>query len=292
MLVSNNFGISKIKCLGQNMKKKIVKIIKVITVISVVAGAIAFIFERIDEIKAKKRKVKKMSELRHKGFYERFIKRPLDATLAMGGIIVLSPLYLIIALLVRKNLGSPVIFTQPRPGKDEEVFNLYKFRSMTDEKDADGKLLPDSERLPKFGRILRSTSLDELPELFNILKGEMALIGPRPQLVKDMVFMDDEQRKRHSVRAGLTGLAQVSGRNAITWEKKLKIDIEYVKNLSLKNDFNIFLKTIKGVLCQEDISEEGIDTATDYGDYLLNTNQITEDCYRQGQMEAEVLLNE
>ncbi len=212
---------------------------------------------------------------KHKnGIYERYIKRCLDFVLALGAIIVLSPVILITALLVRKKLGSPVIFSQIRPGKDGKLFRMYKFRSMTNEKDAEGKLLPDEIRLTSFGKKLRETSLDELPELFNILKGDMSIVGPRPQLVRDMVFMTPEQNRRHEVRQGLTGLAQVRGRNGIAWEEKLAYDIEYVDDISFVNDVKIVLETVKAVLKKEGISTEGMATAEDFGDYLLRTEQI------------------
>ncbi|MDO5121988.1 MAG: sugar transferase, partial [Erysipelotrichaceae bacterium] len=157
--------------------------------------------------------------------YDRVIKRILDIIISLAVILVLSPVYLITALLVRVKLGSPVLFSQLRPGYHEKIFRMYKFRSMTDERDENGKLLPDEVRLTPFGAKLRSTSLDELPEMFNILKGDMSIVGPRPQLVRDIVFMTDEQRRRADVRPGLTGLAQISGRNAISWEKKLAYDL-------------------------------------------------------------------
>ena len=157
--------------------------------------------------------------------YRYFFKRFFDFVLSLIAIIILSPVYIIVAILVRVKLGSPVIFTQERPGKDEKIFKMYKFRSMTSETDEEGNLLPDEVRLTSFGKKLRSTSLDELPELFNILKGDMSIVGPRPQLVKDMIFMTEEQRKRHTVRQGLTGLAQVNGRNAISWEDKINYDL-------------------------------------------------------------------
>ena len=165
--------------------------------------------------------------------------------------------------------------------KDEKIFTLYKFRTMTDEKDKQGNLLPDSQRLTKFGKFLRSTSLDELPELVNIVKGDMSIVGPRPLLVRDMIFMNEEQRKRHSVRQGLTGLAQVNGRNNITWEKKLDYDLEYIQNITFIVDFKIILETILKVFRKEDINTDGMDTAEDLCDYLLRTKQITEEEYRK-----------
>ena len=192
------------------------------------------------------------------GLYERFIKRPLDIIISLLVIILFFWLYLILAVLVRIKLGSPVIFKQDRPGKDERIFKLYKFRTMTDARDADGNLLPDSERLTRFGKALRATSLDELPEMFNILKGDMSLIGPRPLLVKYLPLYNDEQRHRHDVRPGLTGLAQVNGRNAITWEKRFEYDVEYVENISFSMDVKIIFQTIKAVF-----KKEGINSATD-----------------------------
>ena len=176
-----------------------------------------------------------------KGIYENYIKRILDIILSLVALICLSPILLIVAILVRVKLGSPVLFKQKRPGKDEKIFTLYKFRTMTDERDKSGNLLPDSQRLTKFGKFLRSTSLDELPELINIIKGDMSIVGPRPQLVRDMLFMTDEQRKRHSVRQGLTGLAQVNGRNNITWEDKLNYDLEYIQNITFIGDLKIII---------------------------------------------------
>ena len=180
--------------------------------------------------------------------YRKYIKRLLDIIMAAAGIIVLSPVMLVTAFLVRVKLGSPVIFKQKRPGKNERIFEMYKFRSMTDERDQDGNLLPDEVRLTEFGKKLRATSLDELPELFNILKGDMSVVGPRPQLVRDMVFMTAKQRKRHEVLPGLTGLAQVNGRNKISWEEKLSWDLKYVNHISLRTDLSIVVKTIIKVL--------------------------------------------
>ena len=197
----------------------------------------------------------------------------------------------IVAILVRVKLGSPVLFKQPRPGKDEKIFNLYKFRTMTDERDAEGNLLPDDVRLTKFGKALRATSLDELPEVFNIIKGEMAIIGPRPQLVRDMVFMTPEQRRRHIVRPGLSGLAQVNGRNAIAWDDKLAYDLKYIERVTFMGDFAIFFKTIaKALVKQEGITEDGMATAADYGDYLLAEGRVTPAKYDALQLEAKHLL--
>ena len=170
------------------------------------------------------------------GVYARYIKRILDVLLSGCALVVLTPVLLIVAVLVRTKLGSPVIFCQERPGKDEKIFKMYKFRSMTDARGENGELLPDEVRLTKFGRALRSTSLDELPELWNIFKGDMSIVGPRPQLVRDMVFMTPEQRLRHTVMPGLTGLAQVSGRNAISWEDKLATDLRYIRRITFLGD--------------------------------------------------------
>lgn len=190
--------------------------------------------------------------------YKNCIKRLLDILLSLTGIILLCWLYLILFILVRVKLGSPVLFRQQRPGKNEKIFTLYKYRTMTDARDENGNLLPDEVRLTAFGKMLRSTSLDELPELFNILKGDMSLIGPRPLLVKYLPLYNEEQKHRHDVRPGLTGLAQVNGRNAISWEKKFEYDVEYVRNLSFLLDCRILLQTVKAV-----VQREGISSATD-----------------------------
>lgn len=223
--------------------------------------------------------------------YQKYIKRSLDFILSLLGLLILSPVFLIIAILVRTKLGTPIIFKQKRPGQYGKIFTLYKFRTMTDEKDEKGKLLPDEKRLISFGKFLRSTSLDELPELFNILKGDMAMIGPRPQLVRDMVFMNEEQKKRHLVRQGLTGLAQVNGRNAISWEDKFKYDLEYVEHVNFRQDIKIFFMTIQKVFAKEAISAEGMETAEDFGDYLLRTRQVTKEEYEAKQAQAIELLN-
>lgn len=185
--------------------------------------------------------------------YAKYIKRTLDLILSLMALIVLMPLMIIIGILVRINLGSPIIFKQKRPGKNEKVFTLYKFRTMTDKRDIDGNLLPDEYRLTKFGKFLRSTSLDELPELINIIKGDMAIVGPRPLLVEYLPYYTEEEKHRHDVRPGLTGLAQVNGRNTISWEEKLKYDTKYIKEISFYSDLKIIFKTIKKTIKREDI---------------------------------------
>lgn len=230
---------------------------------------------------------------KRKSFYEKYLKRMLDFVVSFIALILVSPILLIVSVMVRIKLGSPVIFSQKRPGKDEKIFTMYKFRSMTDQRDAEGNLLPDEIRLTNFGKKLRSTSLDELPELFNILKGDMSIIGPRPQLVRDMVFMSPEQRRRHSVLPGLSGLAQIRGRNAISWEDKLSSDLEYIEHISLVGDITIVLITIvKAFIKQEGITDKDMATAEDYGDYLLRTGQITKEQYNQKQKEATQYLND
>ena len=189
----------------------------------------------------------------NKGIYRRFFKRPMDFILSLMAIIVLSPILIIVVVLVRVKLGSPVLFKQKRPGLNEKIFTMYKFRTMTDEKDENGELLPDSVRLTKFGRMLRSTSLDELPELFNILKGDMSIVGPRPLLIRYLPYYFDHERQRSNVRPGITGLAQVNGRNALTWNERFAIDVEYVKQLSFLNDFKIIVRTVSVVFQKKDI---------------------------------------
>lgn len=232
--------------------------------------------------------------MRKPGFYEKYMKRLLDIVCALAALIVFCWLYIIIAALVRIKLGSPVIFKQPRPGKDEKIFNLYKFRTMTDERDENGNLLPDEVRLTKFGRALRATSLDELPEAFNILKGDMSVIGPRPQLVRDMVFMTPEQRKRHSVRPGLSGLAQTRGRNAISWDGKLATDLEYIQHVTFLGDVKIIFDTVKQVFFKQkgldgsDVDE--VEITDDFGDYLLKAGRVSQDEYDRKRNEAKDLL--
>ncbi|EJR58331.1 sugar transferase [Bacillus toyonensis] len=190
------------------------------------------------------------------GIYRRFIKRPMDFILSLIAIIMLSPVLLIVTFLVKIKLGSPVLFKQERPGLNGTIFKMYKFRTMTDEKNKNGELLPDSVRLTKFGEFLRSTSFDELPGLFNILKGDMSIIGPRPLLVQYLPLYNEHQKRRHEVRPGLSGLAQVNGRNAISWEEKFNYDVEYVGNISFITDWRIILLTIKKVFIREGINSE------------------------------------
>lgn len=231
------------------------------------------------------------------GVYELYIKRLMDIVCSLAAIIVFSWLYIIVAILVRVKLGSPVLFKQPRPGKidtktgREKIFHMYKFRSMSDERDEDGKLLPDDVRLGKFGKALRATSLDELPEAFNILKGDMSIIGPRPQLVRDLVFMTDAQRMRHTARPGLSGLAQVNGRNDISWEEKLNWDLKYIEKVTFLGDVRIIFQTVmKAFVKHEGITDGDTATAYDYGDWLLKEGRISKEEYLKKQEEAKVLL--
>ena len=205
--------------------------------------------------------------------YQKYIKRILDTFLSGIALIVLSPVILIVAFLVRIKLGSPVVFKQKRPGKDEKIFSVYKFRTMTDERDENGELLPDSVRLTSFGRFLRSTSLDELLELVNIFKGEMAIVGPRPLAVQYLPYYSEEERLRHSVLPGLTGLAQVHGRNATTWEERFKYDIKYVQHITFFEDLRIIIGTVSVVFRRSGIGERGVDSPIDF------------DKYRQAQLE-------
>jgi len=219
-----------------------------------------------------------MKTNRH-GIYRRFFKRPLDFTLALLAIVVLSPIFLIIAALVKIKLGSPVIFKQQRPGLNEKIFTMYKFRTMTNESNSNGALLPDGKRLTKFGRILRSTSLDELPELLNVLKGEMSVVGPRPLLIEYVTLYNEQQRKRLHVLPGITGWAQVNGRNALTWEEKFALDTWYVENWSFMLDLKIIIKTILAVLRREGISAQGEVTMPRFTGNISALEKQREDYY-------------
>lgn len=227
-----------------------------------------------------------------KQFYENYIKRCLDIVISFLAIVILLIPIAIISILVRIKLGSPIIFKQLRPGLNGDIFTMYKFRSMTNATDTSGNLLPDEKRLNSFGKMLRSTSLDELPELFNVLKGDMSLVGPRPQLVRDMVFMNDVQNSRHCVKPGITGLAQVNGRNGISWEKKMKYDVEYSRNVSFGLDIKIIMMTFSTVIKKEGITMQGMETALDYGDYLLQKNIISKSEYNEKQLKANRLIDE
>jgi lipopolysaccharide/colanic/teichoic acid biosynthesis glycosyltransferase len=205
--------------------------------------------------------------------YRKFFKRVIDIFLSGFALLILSPLFILLAIMVRVKLGSPVFFKQQRPGKNEKVFTMYKFRTMTDEKDEEGNLLPDEKRLTRFGKFLRATSLDELPEIWNIFKGDMSIVGPRPLLVQYLPLYNEFQKRRHEVKPGLTGHAQVSGRNAISWDEKFKKDIEYIDNISFWLDVKIFFKTIKKVLKKDDISQEGQATM----EYFMGNDKIADD---------------
>lgn len=277
-------------------KKKVVGIIA-----SAIVGGTA-VATWIMKKKAKKTTYKAESveaiPTRKMGFYEKYVKRAIDIVCASAAIICFSPLYVGVAILVRFKLGSPVLFTQDRPGLigedgKETIFKMYKFRTMTDERDENGDLLPDEVRLTSFGKWLRSTSLDELPEAFNILNGTLSVCGPRPQLVRDLTFMTKEQRMRHTAKPGLSGLAQVNGRNAIKWEDKLDWDLKYIENVSLLEDLGIILKTVKtAFIKQEGITDGDMATAEDFGDYLLNNGKVSQEDYNNKQMEAKKILNQ
>ena len=222
--------------------------------------------------------------------YAKCFKRVFDFVLSLCALIVLAPVLLVLMVLGAIKMKGNPFFTQFRPGENEKIFKLIKFRTMTCETDENGDPLPDKVRLTKYGKILRSTSLDELPELLNILVGDMSIVGPRPQLVRDMVFMTPEQRKRHSVRPGLTGLAQCSGRNAMTWEKKFEYDLQYIERITLWGDIKILLQTVKSVFAREGITEEGMATAADLGDYLLSEGRVDKADYDAKQAEAKELM--
>lgn len=276
-------------------KKKIVGIIA-----SSIVGGTAIV-TWIMKKKAKKTTYKAENieaiSTRNMGFYEKYVKRAIDIICASAAIICFSPIYIGVAILVRFKLGSPVLFTQDRPGLigedgKETIFKMYKFRTMTDERDENGELLPDEVRLTSFGKWLRNTSLDELPEAFNILNGTLSVCGPRPQLVRDMVFMTDEQRMRHTAKPGLSGLAQVNGRNAISWEDKINWDLKYIEKVSFLEDLKIILSTVKkAFIKQEGITQDDMATAEDFGDYLLRTEKVDKENYNKKQLQATMILS-
>lgn len=228
--------------------------------------------------------------------YENYLKRVMDFILSLIAIIVFFPLLVILSIIGLVAMKGNPFFCQPRPGKidkktsNEKIFKLIKFRTMSNEKDKEGNLLPDSLRLNSYGKFLRSTSLDELPSLINILNGDLSIVGPRPQLVRDMVFMNEDQRRRHLVRPGLTGLAQVNGRNNITWEQKFEYDLIYIKDISFIKDIKIILQTIEKVLKCSDVVREGTVSDMDFGDWLLQKNKVTFDEYQQKQLKAKEIL--
>lgn len=234
-----------------------INVILWIVLVSAVTGLIALLCELKN----------KDNVIADRGVYERVVKRPLDAFLAMGALMVFGPVLLITALLVRIKLGSPVLFKQKRSGRNEKIFSLYKFRTMTDKKDEEGNLLSDEIRLTSFGKKLRSTSLDELPELINIIKGDMSIVGPRPLLVKYIPWYTDEQHKRHCVRPGLTGYAQAHGRNAVDWDDKFRMDVEYTSNITFLGDVKIIVDTVKLVFLREGISSDTSATMEDFEEY-------------------------
>lgn len=243
-----------------------------ITAFAAVTAGVAFVAERIDELKSYGK------ELKHKpyGIYERFIKRPLGCFLGTGAFIVFLPILAVTALLVKLKIGSPVLFTQERPGKDEKIFKLYKFRTMTDATDGHGNLLSDEERLTKFGKVLRSTSLDELPELINIVKGDMSVVGPRPLLVKYLPYYTKRQHHRHCIRPGLTGYAQVNGRNTVSWDDKFQMDLSYTSHITFLGDLKIVFKTFGKVFKREGISSDSSVTMEDFRDYCASVGRVPE----------------
>lgn len=223
--------------------------------------------------------------------YRKFLKRFFDICSALAVFIFLWPLYLVLMLLVRIKLGKPVYFKQIRPGKDGKLFIMYKFRSMTDKKDKNGNLLPDEQRLTKFGKALRKSSLDEMPEAINILKGNMSVIGPRPLLVKDFVFFDDKIMKRQTIKPGLSGLAQVKGRNNISWEEKFKYDLDYIDKVSFCRDLSLIFKSVgKAFIRHDDVDRKGYSTDIDYGDYLLENKKVSLNEYNDKIQKANALI--
>lgn len=275
------------------MNKKKIKIISGTMAVSTLVTI--FVLEKKAEKTTYQANTVEAVEERKLCIYEKYIKRIVDVICSACAIVVFLPLYIGVAVLVKLKLGSPVLFTQERPGLTkagkETIFKMYKFRTMTDERDENGELLPDEARLTRFGKWLRSTSLDELPETINILNGTMSVIGPRPQLVRDMVFMTKEQRKRHTAKPGLSGLAQINGRNDIDWEDKLEWDLKYIQNVGFLTDLKIAADTVsKAFVKREGITEGDMATAEDFGDYLLSRGKISQKEYDSKQAEARELL--
>jgi lipopolysaccharide/colanic/teichoic acid biosynthesis glycosyltransferase len=275
------------------MNKKKIKIISGTMAVSTLVTI--FVLEKKAEKTTYQVNTVEAVEERKLCIYEKYIKRIVDVICSAGAFVVFLPLYIGVAVLVKLKLGSPVLFTQERPGLTkagkETIFKMYKFRTMTDERDENGELLPDEARLTRFGKWLRSTSLDELPETINILNGTMSVIGPRPQLVRDMVFMTKEQRKRHTAKPGLSGLAQINGRNDIDWEDKLEWDLKYIQNVGFLTDLKIAADTVsKAFVKREGITEGDMATAEDFGDYLLSRGKISQKEYDSKQAEARELL--
>lgn len=271
----------------------------VITMGSIVSISVAAVWSMTKKAKKTTYKVKDIEPItvRKKGFYEAYMKRFFDIVCGIGAVICFSPLYLILAILVKIKLGSPILFTQERPGiigKDgkETVFKMYKFRSMTNERDENGELLSDEMRLTPFGKWLRETSLDELGEVMNILNGTMSVVGPRPQLVRDLMFMTKEQRRRHTAKPGLSGLAQIHGRNDISWEDKFNWDLKYISNVSFLEDIKIIIDTVgKAFIKREGITMGDMATAEDLGDYLLKYGRVSQMEYSEKQKLAKKLID-
>lgn len=240
--------------------KRLIRIMKILVVSIIVGGAAVGIMDLLRR-RGEERKAKETRTYIHKtyGPYERYFKRPLDFMLSAGALVVLSPLMVVIAILVKVKLGSPVLFMQERPGRDGKIFRLYKFRTMTDTRDEKGELLPDEERLGSFGKILRKTSLDELPQLLNILRGDMSIIGPRPLLVQYLPFYNEDEKHRHDVRPGLTGLAQIHGRNTVNWDKRFEWDLRYVNKISFMTDITILADSVKTVLHPNDVKINAVE---------------------------------
>ncbi len=243
----------------KTLLKIVLWLLGAVAAVAAAGGVIAFVQERREE-------KKDLAAARRKGLYERFVKRPLDCALSLGALILFSPVFLVTALAVRLKLGSPILFTQARPGLRERIFRLYKFRSMSDARDENGELMPDSVRLTKFGRILRSSSLDELPELWNIVRGDMSLVGPRPLSVKYIPYYTSREHHRHDVRPGLTGLAQVNGRNNLPWEERFALDLRYAENITFRGDWEILKKTVGKVFRRADVTTRGQGRVEDLDD--------------------------